>query len=81
MFAAAWAAAESEEPIWPPIERLVRVAIAASEGRPGRLRWFIRALTHAVMGQLGIHVICRAPLVLHAWLRRSSPHFAEPLEV
>jgi hypothetical protein len=65
LFEAAWSRADA--PAWPGIGRLA--AIAAAHDAEGRWR-FTRSLAHAVLAQLGLPVMHRIPLVVHAWLRR-----------
>lgn len=68
-FAAVWASSRAESPVWPGIGRLAGIAAAHDAADPAN-RWrFTRGLAHAVLAQLGLPVMHRIPLVVHAWLR------------
>lgn len=69
MFAAVWSASRAEAPVWPGIGRLAAIAAAHDGADAAGRRRFTRDLAHAVLAQLGLPVMHRIPLVVHAWLR------------
>lgn len=79
VFDTIWSAAGSEPPAWPGAYRLAELALGPDAAGPAHQWPFTRDLVHAVLAQLGLHVMSRIPLVLYAWLRGRHAPLARPL--